>query len=576
MIDDARTLPAGATLETELCIVGAGAAGITLALACAEAGLRVLLLESGGFDAEPETQALYAGAVADPALHSPPDTYRVRRFGGSTTLWGGRCVPFDPIDFERRPWMAESGWPINHADLLPYYPAANALCEAGDFAYTAKAAFPAGMRALIPGFASDFFTSDTLERFSCPTDFGRRYRHRLAASRAIRVLLHANVVGIETTPDGATVRSLTARALDRPAFQVRARLFVLAMGGLEIPRLLLACRDTQAEGIGNAHGLLGRHYMCHIAGTLGALRLAAPAATIWHGYQISDDGIYCRRRLALTEAAQRRLGIGNCIIRLHHPRIPDPAHRTGALSAIYLARRWISYEYGKRLAGGEPETRALWLRHACNIAADAGGVAGFALHWLRRRVLAERKFPSVIIRPRSNEFSLDIHAEQEPNTLSRVTLTRETDRLGLPRLRVDWRHTAEDLRTVSATVAALAKAVASGGHGQLAYNPEEIAAAMLRDGAYGGHHLGTARMAASPRQGVVDANCRVHGMHNLYLAGGAVFATSSQANPTLTIVALALRLADRLRQTLRGGIRLEAATQPAPARRTETAAPCPG
>jgi GMC oxidoreductase/FAD binding domain len=557
MIDDARTVPPGTTLETELCIVGAGAAGIALALACAESGLNVLLLESGGFEEEPETQALQAGMVADPALHSPPHTYRARRLGGSTTLWGGRCAPFDPIDFERRPWMAESGWPIGYADLLPYYPAANALCEAGDFAYTAQAAFPAGMRPLIPGFMSDDFTSDALERFSCPTDFGRRYHTRLAASRTIRVLLHANAVVAETTSDGATVRSLTVRALERPSFQVRARLFVLAMGGLEIPRLLLACRDTHARGIGNAHGLLGRYYMCHIAGTLGALRLNAPA-TLWHGYQLSDDGIYCRRRLALTEAAQRRLSIGNCIIRLHHPRIPDPSHRTGALSAIYLARHWISYEYGKRLTGGEPETSALQLRHALNLLTDAGGVAGFALHWLRRRRLAERKFPSVIIRPRSGVFSLDIHAEQEPNPLSRITLTRETDRLGLPRLCVDWRHTAGDLRTVAATVEAFAGAIATGGHGRLEYDPEEIAVAMLRDGAYGGHHLGTARMAVSPRHGVVDAACRVHGMHNLYLAGGAVFATSSQANPTLTIVALALRLADRLTQELRGGLQAEA------------------
>jgi choline dehydrogenase-like flavoprotein len=188
MIRDAGDVPEGAVLRADLCVVGAGAAGIALALQFLHDGRSVLLLESGGLVDEVASQALYDGDVADPALHAPPIKYRQRRFGGSTGIWGGRCVPFDPIDFERRSWIPDSGWPFGIETLLPYYPAANQLCEAGAFAYTAAAAFAQGMRPMLPHFRGRSFTDDTLERFSCPTDFGRRYRHRLAQSRNVAAL----------------------------------------------------------------------------------------------------------------------------------------------------------------------------------------------------------------------------------------------------------------------------------------------------------------------------------------------------------------------------------------------------
>ncbi|MCJ9714321.1 FAD-binding protein, partial [Bordetella hinzii] len=141
MILDASTIPDGATLTADLCIVGGGAAGITLALALMDSGLDIVLLESGGPRETPAAQDLYAGTVADARMHPEPDRYRQRRMGGSTTIWGGRCMPFDAIDFERRDYIAHSGWPIGLDDLLPYYPRANQLCEAGDFAYTVQTAF---------------------------------------------------------------------------------------------------------------------------------------------------------------------------------------------------------------------------------------------------------------------------------------------------------------------------------------------------------------------------------------------------------------------------------------------------
>ncbi|MDQ2805271.1 MAG: GMC family oxidoreductase [Pseudomonadota bacterium] len=564
MIGNADNIVRNAVLCTDICVIGGGAAGIALALQFLRGGQNVLVLESGAETADAVTQALYEGDVVDPDLHSPPDKYRQRRFGGSTTIWGGRCMPFDPIDFEQRSWIADSGWPIGLAELQPYYPAANAICEAGEFEYDAARALPGGMRPMLRDFEPQEFETDRIERFSCPTDLGRRYRHRLAASDDVRILLNANCTRLITSADGARLDRVQVQTVRGNRFAVAANQFVLATGGLEVPRLLLASRDTQARGIGNAEDLVGRYYMCHIAGTMGTFRTDLPRHDIWHGYERAEDGTYCRRRIALTADSQRRHEIGNIVFRLHHPRIPDPRHRTGALSALYLARNLISYEYGKRLTGEGKVGVSDWLRHVANVATDPLGTAGFLTHLLRMRTFSQRKFPSVIIRPRANLFSLDFHAEQLPNRASRVGLADTLDQLGLPRLSVDWRYAEGDIRTVRQGFVLLRQELARWGHGSLtsdagtndnATNDDganddracEVEAAIRRDGAYGGHHIGTARMGASPATGVVDANCRVFGVHNLYIAGSAVFPTSSQANPTLTIVALAIRLAAHLK-----------------------------
>jgi choline dehydrogenase-like flavoprotein len=547
MILDANTVPAGSSLQADVCVVGAGAAGISLALTLQEAGIDVLLLESGGDQAEPRTQALYAGSVADEAMHSPLDRYRERRFGGSTTIWGGRCMPYDAIDFEKRPHIAHSGWPIGLDALLPYYEAANRLCEAGDFAYTAETAFSTPRRPLIEGFTNQDFSSNTLERFSCPTDFGARYRQRLIDG-ACRVVQQANVGAIELDAAQRQVDQLQVRTLTGNAFTVRARRFVLAAGGLETARLLLASPGASGLGVGNRHDVVGRYYQCHLAGTIGSLSFADRRG-VYHGYEVSDEGIYCRRRLALRPAAQQRLGTGNFVARLHHPRITDPAHHTGILSLLYLAKAVIPYEYGKRLHGEEKLAGGQWLAHLRNVIIDAPATAVFLAHWLRYRTFAARKFPSVIVYPRRPRYSLDFHAEQEPNPDSRVQLSEARDELGMRRLHVDWRYTPRDLQTVQASLAALASELRASGVGNFDYDPAEVEHEMTRYGAYGGHHIGTARMGTDPASSVVDADCRVHELDNLYVSGSAVFPTSSQANPTLTIVAMALRLGEHLKRS---------------------------
>ncbi len=549
MIADADTVEHGSRLECDLCIVGGGAAGITVALGFLRSPLRVMLLESGRPKHDAVTQSLYAGEVADSDLHAPTDTYRVRRFGGSTALWGGRCIPLDPVDLTRRDAVPHSGWPIGWEELARWYPAANRLCEAGAFDYDARTAVPGGMRPMIAGFSPAHFGGDGIERFSLPTNFGARYGHRLAASASVRVVLGANVTEVVTSPDGGRAEHLRVATLGGRNFTVAATRVVLALGGLETPRLLLASRGAGGRGLGDANGLVGRFYMSHVAGTTGRLRLAVPARAVANGYEVAEDGTYLRRRLRLTDAAQAAEGVGNAVLRLHFPHIPDPSHGSGVLSGLYLARFLLPYEYRKRLTAEGPAGARHALRHLRNLVADPFSATSFAWTMLRKRRLAARKFPSVIVRPPGNVFTLDYHGEQAPNPESRVTLGDQRDSLGMPRLRVDWRHSEGDVRTAQVAFRLLGDDLACWGRGFLDAPPDRVARDMLRDGAYGGHHLGTARMSETAATGVVDRDGRVHGMHNLYVVGGATFPTSGQANPTLTIVALALRLAEHLHRS---------------------------
>jgi choline dehydrogenase-like flavoprotein len=552
MIVDSYDLPQDQLLQADLCIIGAGAAGIAMALEFVGTGIDVILLESGGRSAETETQALYAGTVVDARLHSQPDRYRQRRFGGTTTIWGGRCMPFDGIDFEARDYISNSGWPISRDSLASYYAKANRICEAGAFLYTSEEALGPASRPIIDGFESAHFTTNTLERFSCPTDFGTRYEHKLESATNIRTVLHANVTSLHLDANGGRVDSLTFKNLRGAQFKVRAGRFVVATGGLEVARLLLASRDVQPDGIGNEYGVVGRYYMCHLAGTIGSIKIDRPASAVWHGYEITDEGVYCRRRFALRDTVQKTLKLGNFIARLHHPRITDPEHRNAILSLLFLSQFLIPYEYRTRLMGGGPSGWKRWMQHSRNVLLGSVDAAGFAWHMLRDRKFAERKFPSIIIRSKANLYSLDFHAEQEPNPSSRVTLSEELDPLGMPRLKVDWRYTRGDVDTVSRSIALLADDFRRGGVGKFEYDPDSVEAEMTRYGAYGGHHIGTTRMGNDSRTSVVNSDCRVHGVGNLFIASAATFPTSSQANPTLTVVALTLRLSDHIKRLLAG------------------------
>lgn len=520
-----------------VCIAGGGAIGLCLAARLADLGHDVVLLEAGGLKADEISQSFYAGEVVDPAVHWPLDTYRVRALGGTSSIWGGRSIPYDPIDFEERPWVPHSGWPISFDEVAAYYPAAMAASEAGAFDHAASG-------PIVPGLDGEWLHT-TIERFSRPTNFWARYGERLTKAGNVRVVTDAPVTAVRLARDGNSVDHLEVTLPDGRKWRLRARHYVLAAGGLETTRLLLNSDDVVRTGPGNAGGWLGRGYMCHLAATFGLAQFTGDPRSIFYGYERDAAGIYIRRRIALTEKAQRELGLLNFTARLHIHDANDPAHGDPVLSLIFLAAFAIKYEYSRAAREADRSTGA-YLRHLGNIASHPVRLLKFLGSWGVKRYFASRRIPSIALFSPANRYPLEFHCEQSPNPDSRVTLNGERDALGMRRLRVDWRITSLDVETVQKSYALLAGELQRTGTGTLDFDAEAVKQAILGAGAYGGHHSGTTRMSRDPKDGVVDGDCRVHGVGNLHVASTSVLPTSSQANPTLTGIALALRLADRL------------------------------
>lgn len=544
----------GAQLEADVIIVGSGAAGIPTALTLDKAGFSVLLLEAGIDKLDDEHQSVYSGTVSDEKLHSPPDTYRQRRLGGSTPIWGGRCVPFDPIDFKQRAYVEHSGWPITPEELQPYYERANQWLEAGACDYDGRTALPSNTPTLIKGFESDIINTEGLERFSRPTDLYQRYKKRLQISSRLRLLYDASCVGIRVNEAENKVQFLDVSTQSGKRFKVKGKKYIMATGGIEIPRLLLASNDVNPAGVGNAHGNVGRYYQCHIAGNVGKLKFKGSPENIRHSYEISDEGIYCRRRISLRADEQERLQANNVVLRLHIPKIVDPAHKSGILSGLFLARFFISYEYAVRLNDGDKQSAISYLKHFLNIVTTPFQTLTFLYQWVTKRTLAARRFPSVILPNSSNIFSLEVNAEQCPNPDSRITLIDEKDKFGMPKVNIDWRYLEQDVVSVQRTVDAFAKELERTQLGSLEVDSESFEQELMRFGAYGGHHVGTTRMGDDPVTSVVNKHCQVHGYDDLYIASSSVFPTSSQANPTLTLLAFALRITDHVAENMNGHI----------------------
>ena len=550
MIVDPRALDLSTPLRAAVCIVGAGAAGITLACELDGAGASVLLLDAGDLHARGEvSQDPYEGS--SDGAHATPRFFRRRGFGGTTAIWGGRCVPFDAIDFDAREHVPGSGWPIGFDEVARHYPKAMSYCDAGAFEFDARQAF-ATPGSAIAGLASGGgVLADGIERYSLPTHFGRRYRAQLEASANVRVLGPAQVTRLVRDPDADRIEAVECRSGEgSPVWRVEADRFVLATGGIETPRLLLA-----SGGLGNRFDNVGRYYTCHIENFVGTLR-PRQRGTAFH-FEKTRDGIYGRRKLALDAATQRRERLLNTTFRLHYPNVADATHRSAVLSAVYLARRTLIPEYRRILQHGVGEgvQTSGTPAHLRNVATGLPQLAGFGIDWMRRRVLAERKLPYVLVPNADGSYVLEFNAEQTPLRESRITLSDRSDAFGMPRVHVAWRLADDDVDSLCRSYRLLRERVQASGAATLEFDDGALRETLAASVPLGGHHIGSTRMAADATQGVVDRNAALFDLPNLFIASSSVFTTSSHANPTLTIVAMAVRLAAHLRgQFAREGV----------------------
>ncbi|QUD87914.1 FAD-dependent oxidoreductase [Phenylobacterium montanum] len=559
MILDARQDGAPRSLKTGIAIIGSGAAGLTLALELDRLGLDCVVLEAGGDGFDKSAQEFYRAASISPEDHGPVHMYRRREFGGTTSIWGGRCIPFDPIDFEDRPWIPRGRWPVSYDEVAAHYLRALEICKAGPNLFRAEEGLPGSQAPMVEGLASEDVILDRIERFSEPTHFGRAYREQITASKAVTVLVNAVVVEITASEGGRAATGVLAKTTAGAEIRIEAPTVVVAAGALETARLLLASRSAKACGLGNEKDLVGRFYQSHLEGEVGEIQFKAAAERVRLDYERSPEGIYCRRYIWLSPEAQRREKLGGLLIRPTHVSIADPGHGNPVLSAMYIVKDLLVPEYGRKMTSTEREAAgrlassrsALFARHLTNVVLGSPRLMAFGLNWVRKRNLAKRKLPSVVLRDARGHYVLDVNAEQTPNFDSRVHLSDQLDPLGVPRLHVDWRTTAQDRDMVARALPLIQKGFATGKAAEVQFGraPADYAARLTR---IGGHHIGTARMAASADDGVVDANGQAFDCKGLYVAGASSFATSGFANPTLVIVALALRLAQHLKDARQG------------------------
>lgn len=542
MIFDARSLPPDEILKTDLCIVGAGPAGITLAREFLKQDIRICLVESGGLDTAPDTQSLCAGSViGDPY----PDLRegRRRQLGGTSHAWeapigyqqwGWRCLPLDEIDFEQRDWLPYSGWPFSRSHLDPFYQRAHQVCQIGPFNYHVEDWEGAAGRRL-PFNGDRLVTS--MSQYGSRTPFTHEYREEISCADNITTLLNATVVEIETDETACTVTRLRVACLQGKQFWVSAKLFILSTGGIENARLLLLSNRVQTSGLGNQHDLVGRFFMDRPIVSCGMLIPSHRQLFDQTGLYdiVSVKGVPVMARLSLTDEVLRREHLLNNGAQLFPRPQPRQKEATQALRSLLssISRAELSKDTFKHLdtviRGG-----------------DYVAAAGF---WgaIRRLPGLHRGDWSYLPyeKQRFSMFEVIYQIEQAPDPTNRVVLSAECDRLGLNKVEIHWRLNEIDLRTIQRVKEIWAEEFDKAELGHLQLETE-----LKFDKLVMHHHMGTTRMHIDPKQGVVDANCQVHGMTNLFITGSSVFPTAGYANPTLTIIALALRLADHLKENL--------------------------
>jgi choline dehydrogenase-like flavoprotein len=513
-----------------VCIVGAGAAGISLALELAGTGIRVLLLESGGRGKERASHRLNAGE-SDGIPYGPLEGLRSRRFGGSTDRWGGWSRPLDPGDFEPRSWVRNSGWPISYSDLAPFYERASERLLLGPLDYD-----PAGVeripdpRATL-GPLEGRRVENLLLRFSPPARFGTLFLEPLRRAANVRCLLHANAVELATDVDGGRIETVRVATLGRRAFEVKPRLVVLAAGGIENPRLLLLSNRSSPGGLGNGNDLVGRFFMEHPLLTTGRLHPSKGAPSLalydatfaYHNPALAIDRVAIAAFFAATPEAQREEELLRHRVLLYTTFRGEEAPGTQALKRLT----------GRARVAPDPTSRGR------EVATVLSGAPSIVSTLLGRRLKVLRLARGV------NVLTI---VEPEPIPESRVTLGDTRCALGLPRARVTWKLSPTVTHTFRRATELVGDELAGAGIGRIECFPVEDEARVTPQWCW--HHIGTTRMSADPKQGVVDPDCRVHSISNLYVAGSSVFPTAGCDMPTMTIVALAIRMAAHLRTRL--------------------------
>lgn len=529
MIVDLNSVQDVPELVCDVCIVGAGAAGLAIATELLPAGKKIVILESGGFEPEPSTQVLYDAEISG-LPHAGVTQGRFRIVGGSTTQWGGQALPLMPSDFEKRDWVAHSGWPIQFDDLKTYYERA---CR---FLMVDNKNFDTDLFEYLPAQPSIFDPQKIwyhFSKWSPKPSLRETYLLGLRDSSECTLLLHANVTNIGLEENLGRANAVVVRSLGGRSATVRPRHLVLCVGGIETARLLLVNNSQQKSGLGNQHDLVGRFFQDHPNAQVGWVESKNPARVQKLLNVFHKRGLKYSVRCTATSSWQREHRTLNASMGITFVQQGTPFEDLRDVHAALRSRK-ISAEVFRKLL---------------RIAAHPGQVTPPIWHYLAKG----RSFAP------GAGLQVGLTCEQEPDPESRILLSSKLDALGMPLSDVRWKVTDLTLYTLRQFAKLLREQFRAAGLGEIELD------AWLRDdlpnnSGYAAdwrshisdqyHHIGTARMNDSPQAGVVDRDCRVHGISNLYIGSSAVFPTSGHSNPTLTILALAMRLADHLKREL--------------------------
>jgi len=516
--------------DCDICIVGAGAAGTTIAAELERSSSNVCLIESGGLSPDEETQSLYDLENTGYPLRENFMS-RARYFGGSCNLWAGRSMILDEIDMAQRSWVPDSGWPISFSELNGYYQRGAEILGLPSLERFKENAY----RNQLTEDEQCLFERDPLEaKISLwakkPKRFGKSIKSELRKSRNVRVVLNANVTKINLHPDGSAVESIGASTLDQTRLTVRAKAFVLACGGLENARLLLVSRDVHPEGVGNQWDVVGRYYMDHPRAVFGTVRLRENSRLpLLRGLPLRDGKV--------------QFGIGFSEDTLRREELLNHYVTFEAQFSDYVEETYQSFVQSMKVLLRRGYAGSRWrVGHA-----NQGRIPGMIYlitpkelvpHFLYRWYVAIRN----VVNPHagSNKRVIVYFCEQPPDPESRVTLSTARDALGVNRLALHWRIGPEVERSVFRLQELLHEWLRKKGIGEVENVDSEL---RFTDAS---HHMGTTRMSHDPKKGVVDRDCKVHGLSNLFVAGSSVFPTGGHTSPTLGIVALAVRLAEKL------------------------------
>jgi choline dehydrogenase-like flavoprotein len=542
---DAASTRSDRRIETDICVIGAGPAGIAFAREWIGSSLRVDILESGGLAPEPDAQDLGAGITTSGYLRRDSiRDGRARAWGGTANTWlyttqptdgraYARSVPPEPIDFAPMPAAGRDGWPIAFDELAAWYPRAQACWNGAPFDYRPDRWGAAEHAPL--SFADGILRTGIVQHG--PHDaFTLRYRDDLRRAPNVRIHVRHTVLALEGDATGDTIRLARAVEGEGNGVEIHARMFVVAGGGIENAQLLLLSDPTRPGGPGNRHDVVGRWVTDHPEFRMGALE---PTGTdVFNRLGLYDirwvDGFMVAGMLTIADDVKAARGLLNTSVAL----VPQPAAFGSAANRSLatlagLARRQVGAGLGRDVA--------TVVRHPMDVARAigmrnrpyhefAGGWSGPGSH-----------------RDRFRTIEVYAASEQAPDPDNRVTLDTRRDALGRQRPRLRWEWSAADRRNVEGSIGLYVDALEAAGLGHFRRWVELDGPG--RPSWTGIHHpMGATRMHADPREGVVDAECAVHGIANLYVAGSSVFPTGNgYANPTLTILALAIRLADHLK-----------------------------